>query len=96
MANVVVIQAHSLGRDRGKAALSSFETMLAKYRVKLDWSGHSAKIKGVGVGGDVQVTDNQVKVTVELGMLARAAGIDATRLQASITKRLQEAFSQPS
>lgn len=92
MANIRVQQPHQLGQDKAREALGKFEEMLAKYRVKLEWSGSKAKIKGVGVGGDVLVTNSDVTVNVELGMLARAAGVDANKLQSSIARRLQEAL----
>lgn len=92
MAQVKVQQMHALGRDVAKQKLSSFEEMLGKYRVKLEWSGHRAKIKGIGVGGDVSVSDSDVQVQVELGLAAKLAGIDAARLQGSIARRLREAL----
>lgn len=93
MASVKVQQPHTIGAAAAKAKLASFEGDLAKYKAKLDWSGHTAQVKGIGVSGNVQVTDTQVSVQLELGMLARAAGIDATRLQGSIAKRLAAAFA---
>lgn len=92
MSNVVVRQPHSLGAAGAKSKLDGFAAMLAKYKVKLDWSGNSAKIKGIGVGGGVDVTDTDVTVKVELGFAAKLAGIDPTRLQGSIAKRLQESL----
>jgi putative polyhydroxyalkanoate system protein len=92
MPNVVVRQPHTLGAAVAKSKLDGFTAMLAKYNVKLDWSGNSAKIKGIGVGGKVDVSDSEVAVTVELGFAAKLAGIDPTKLQGSIGKRLQEAL----
>ena len=93
MASVKVQQAHTVGAAAAKAKLASFESDLAKYKARLDWSGNSAQVKGIGVSGQVQVTDSSVSVNLELGMLARAAGIDAGRLQNSIAKRLAGAFA---
>jgi putative polyhydroxyalkanoate system protein len=93
MATVLVQQSHALGRDAAKTALASFEEMLGKYHVKLAWSGAKADIKGLGVSGDVIVGDSDVKVRVELGMMARAAGVDAKKLEASITRRLKESLA---
>ncbi len=93
MATVRVQQSHQLGKEAARSALHSFEEMLGKYRVKLAWSGSKADIKGTGVSGDVQVSDTTVDVKVELGMMARVAGVDATKLEASIRRRLQEALA---
>jgi putative polyhydroxyalkanoate system protein len=92
MANIRVQQPHQLSQAKAKEAVGQFEEMLGKYRAKLEWNGFSAKIKGIGVGGDVMVSDREVTVNVELGMMARAAGIDAEKLKGSIARRLQEAL----
>lgn len=93
MASVNVKQAHQLGASGAKAKLASFESDLAKYKARLEWAGNTAQVKGIGVSGNVQVTDTQVAVNLELGMLARAAGVDAGKLQTSIAKRLAAAFA---
>ncbi len=93
MASVKVQQAHALGATTAKSRLAAFEADLAKYKARLDWSGNTAQVKGIGVSGTVQVTDASVAVNLELGMLARAAGVDATKLQNSIAKRLAGAFA---
>ena len=92
MAEVRVVQAHELGADEAVRRLDSFEAMVSKFFVSLKWSGHNAKIKGPGVSGSIAVTDTQVTINFKLGMMARAAGVDAERLQGSITRRLAEAF----
>ncbi len=93
MSEVVVTQAHTLGAEQARAKISSFEEMLEKYRVKVDWKGNSGKLKGTGVSGHINVTDTDVTVKIKLGMLARAAGVDAKRLQSSIEKRLGPALA---
>ncbi len=93
MASVKVQQAHAVGAAVAKTKLTAFEADLAKYKARLDWSGNTAQVKGIGVSGTVQVTDAAVAVNLELGMLARAAGVDAGKLQNSIAKRLAAAFA---
>ena len=92
MADVKVTQAHSLSIDDAKSRVGSFEEMLQKYMVKVKWKGAHADLKGTGVSGSIDVTDSDVTVVVKLGMLAKAAGIDAGRLKGSIAKRLKAAF----
>ena len=92
MADVKVSQAHSLPLDQVRARMSEFEEMMGKYGVKASWSGNKAKLKGVGVSGDINVSDSDVAVGLKLGMMAKAAGVDAKRLEASISKRLKAAF----
>jgi putative polyhydroxyalkanoate system protein len=93
MSKVSVRQPHSVGRQEAKSRLGGFSEMLGKYGVKLNWNGDKAAVQGFGVSGELAVSDDAVQVDLALGMMARAAGVDATRLQASIAKRLAEAFA---
>ena len=66
--------------------------MIGKYGVTAVWSGNQATLKGTGVGGSITVAPRSVDVLVKLGLMARAVGVDAVRLEASIRKRLKAAF----
>jgi putative polyhydroxyalkanoate system protein len=92
MSKIRVVQAHAVNLDEARERLGDFEQAMGKYGVSLAWSGARAKIKGVGVSGEVVVTDDQVRVELKLGLIAKAAGVDAGRLQGSIEKRLTAAF----
>ena len=92
MASIKITEAHSLDSSEAKVRVSVFEEMLSKFGVKLNWSGNRAKFKGIGVSGSMNVTDSDVTVEIKLGMMAKAAGVDAKRLQGSISRRLREAF----
>ena len=81
-----------MGADAAKSALESFAQDIAKFGMKLNWSGNKATLKGTGASGDVTVTDSKVVVTVKLGMLAKAAGVDPKRLEGSIARRLASAL----
>ena len=65
---------------------------LKKFGVRLAWSGPAARIKGTGVSGSIQTSDSEVEVNLKLGLVARAAGVDAKRLEASLARRLAEAL----
>ena len=92
MSKISVRQAHALPREDVRDRLSSFSQMLGKYGVKMVWSGDKATVKGMGVSGGVAVSEGDVQVDLKLGMLAKAAGVDASRLQGSIARRLAEAL----
>lgn len=92
MADVRVTQPHSLSRDDAKQKMGGFEEMMKKYGVDAKWSGSHADLKGTGVKGSIDIADSDVRVELKLGMLAKAAGIDAARLEKSIGRRLKEAF----
>lgn len=93
MSNITVKQTHSLGVEEAKKALAAFEGDIAKFGMKLVWSGSRAELKGTGASGDVLVTAEQVTVNVKLGMVAKMAGVDAKRVEGSLTKRLAAALN---
>ena len=93
MSKVVVQQNHSLSPEEAISKISGFQEMRAKYGVKANWKGHHANLKGLGVSGTIEVTSSAVIVTLKLGILAKAAGIDSQRLQKSIEKRLGPALA---
>lgn len=92
MADVNVVETHALSKDEAKARVVKFEDQLAKYHMKAKWNGNEAELKGTGASGSIVVTDKDVKVNVKLGMLARAAGIDAARVESAVKKRLRAAL----
>ena len=93
MAEIKVVEAHGTDVESAIGLISSFEEMMKKYGVKVAWSGPNGKIKGMGVSGDIAVDATNATVRLKLGMMARAAGVDPVRLEASIKKRLVAAFS---
>lgn len=92
MSDVRVSQAHSHGAAEARSRIQPFEDMMAKYGVKCTWKGNNGKLKGTGVSGTIQVTDDSVDVLVKLGMMAKAVGVKADKLEASIKKRLVAAL----
>ena len=93
MSTIRVRRGHALGADRARQALASFASEMAKFGMKAEWRGNTATLKGTGASGDIAVTDDSVVITVKLGLLAKAAGIDATRLERSIEKRIDAALA---
>lgn len=96
MSTVSVKQPHRLPLAEARSRLSTFEETLSKYGVKLKWKGDRAEIDGTGVSGDVSVSSTDVSVQIKLGLLARAAGVDAAKLQGSLEKRLAAALAPSS
>lgn len=92
MSNVTVRQSHSLSVAEARSRLSVFEETLGKFGVKLKWKGDRAEIDGTGVSGGVTVAAGHVSVDIKLGLLAKAAGVDAGKLQGSLEKRLAAAL----
>jgi len=93
MSDVRVVEAHNCTATEAIGKIASFEDMLKKYGVRPKWTGTSAKIKSPGVKGSIEIDDTNVTVALKLGLMAKAAGIDASRLEGSIRKRLKAAFA---
>jgi len=92
MADVNVKEPHALSESDAISRVQSFEEMLQKYGVKSTWKGPKAELKGTGVSGTIAISSSDVTITLKLGLLAKAAGIDADRLAGSIQKRLKSAL----
>ena len=92
MSTIKISQPHSLPVDSAREKLAAFEETMSKYGVTAKWSGAQATLKGMAVSGGIDISDSMVDITLKLGMMARAAGVDPVRLQASIEKRLKAAF----
>jgi putative polyhydroxyalkanoate system protein len=93
MSTIRVEQPHTKSIEEAKQAVEAFgDDMKARYGLKLEWAGTQAKLKGTGASGDVSVKADAVVVQVKLGMLAKAAGIKADKVEASIKKRLAAAL----
>ena len=93
MSTVKVCEPHSgLPLEEIKSRLQAFEQDVAKYGLKMSWSGDRADLKGTGASGDIQVDAGMVTVTIKLGMVAKVAGIKPDLLERSIRKRLQAAL----
>ncbi len=92
MSTITVTEPHNLTVDEAVSRLSVFEEMVSKFGVSLKWNGAIADIKGMGVGGKIQVTESDATIVLKLGMLARAAGVDAERLKSSVSRRVRTAF----
>lgn len=94
MSTIRVEQPHNKSIDDAKAAIDVFgKDMKDKYGLGLDWSGDTAKLKGLGASGEIGVGPDRVVVEVKLGMMAKAAGIKADKVEASIKKRLASALA---
>lgn len=91
-ADVVVVEKHMGTPEEAREKIASFQQMLDKYGVKPEWRGNHAKLKGLGVKGTIDVDAENVRVELSLGMMAKAAGVKADKLEGSIRKRLQKSF----
>jgi len=92
MATISIERSHTLSLDQARAAIGKFEGDLQRFGLKAEWKGNVAQLKGTGASGEIRIDQSRVTIEIKLGLLAKAAGIDATRVQASIEKRLDAAL----
>ena len=92
MSTIKISQLHNLSIEEARGKLTSFEETMSKYGVSAKWSGAKATLKGMAVSGGIDISASKVDITLKLGMMARAAGVDPVRLKASIEKRLKASF----
>jgi putative polyhydroxyalkanoate system protein len=95
MSNVRVREPHTLGTAEALRRIADFEEMLKKYGVKASWKGNHADVSGLGVKGTIDVSEQEARVELTLGFVAKAAGVDGAKLEGSIRKRLRAAFDRP-
>ena len=93
MPEIRVVQPHSLGVAEAKQRLGGFQELLAKYRVRVDWTGDEGRLAGVpGVGGEVRVRSADVEVHVTVSRMVVLMGLDPKKLEATVRRRLAEAL----
>jgi putative polyhydroxyalkanoate system protein len=94
MGTISILQEHTLSVDEARGRLAAFEEQMSSYGAKLVWKGPRADVTGLGVSGSAVITESTVELTLKLGMLARAAGVDEERLRSSIARRLVIALAE--
>ncbi len=94
VSTINISQPHNLSIEEARAKLASFEETMSKYGVNAKWDGAKATLKGMAVSGGIDIGADKLDIVLKLGMMARAAGVDSTRLKSSIEKRLKAAFGE--
>lgn len=93
MANITVEVPHSHSVAEVQRRLSGFSDDLQRFGASLKWKANRAEVQGFGVSGDVVCEANRVRVTLKLGLAAKVAGVDPTRLENTIRRRLESALA---
>ena len=90
MARITVERAHSLGKEGARAKAEKLAHKLKEqYGLEPSWSGDTLNLKRSGVNGTLQISENNVKVDVELGMLMSAmSGMIQSEIERSLDKAL--------
>ena len=91
MARISVERTHSLGLEAAREkARPLVEKLASQYGLTPTWAGDTVKLKRSGVNGTLLISDNNVKVDVELGLLMSAM---SGTIKSEIEKALDKALS---
>ena len=90
MAHISVERTHSLGLEAAREkARPLVEKLASQYGLTPTWAGDTVKLKRSGVNGTLLISDNNVKVDVELGLLMSAmSGMIQAEIERSLDKAL--------
>ncbi|WP_085316265.1 polyhydroxyalkanoic acid system family protein [Derxia lacustris] len=90
MTTISINRKHTLGLERAKAASQRVVDKLSeKFGLESHWEGNALKFARPGVEGRLDVSETQVDVKIELGlMLAAFAAPIEQQLAASIDKAI--------
>lgn len=90
MARISVERAHGLGKAAAREKADQLAQKLAgQYGLEPQWSGDTLNLKRSGVKGAVHVSDEKIRVDVELGLLMSAM---SGTIKAEIERALDKAL----
>lgn len=73
MAKISLIRPHTMGVARARQIVDQVAAELAtKHQVKSAWQGNTLDLSRSGLKGSLAVTDTEVNIRVELGLLLSA------------------------
>ena len=91
MAHISVERAHGLGKEAAREKADKLAQKLSdQYGLEPHWSGDTLNLKRSGVKGAVHVSDDSIKVDVELGLMMSAM---SSMIKAEIEKALDKALA---
>lgn len=92
MADVEVRKAHGVSLDEAKKVAEQIADQLrSQYKLDGTWSGNTLKFAGSAVkAGTLEVDSSEVRVSITLGMLAKAF---KGKIQSEIERNLNQLFT---
>ncbi|MGE8149310.1 polyhydroxyalkanoic acid system family protein [Pseudomonas frederiksbergensis] len=90
MARISVERAHSLGKEAARVKADLLAQKLSEqYGLEPSWSGDTLNLKRSGVKGAVLVSEDSIKVDVELGLMMSAmSGMIKSEIEKALDKAL--------
>lgn len=91
MATIDVRRKHSVGKDGARAAAEEIAGRMEKQLGgNFHWDGDALKFKRSGASGEIHVADDEVRVSVDLGLMYRPM---KGMIEGKINEYLDEKFS---
>jgi putative polyhydroxyalkanoate system protein len=91
MPNIDIRREHGRSLESAKEAVDETAKALSqRFSVSTEWDGDTLRFQRGGLSGQIEVTQAEVHVTVELGLLF---GAMKPMIEGEIQRRLDESFS---
>ncbi|QQR88962.1 MAG: polyhydroxyalkanoic acid system family protein [Myxococcales bacterium] len=88
MSAIDIRKTHTLGKDKAREAAESLSGMLKdKFQVQTQWDGDVLKFERSGAKGSIAISDTDVHVKVELGLMLKAF---KGQVEGQVTKYLEK------
>ncbi|MEE8410227.1 MAG: polyhydroxyalkanoic acid system family protein [Myxococcota bacterium] len=92
MSHIKIERRHTLGAAVAKGRVAEIEPMLRdRFGIRIEWNGTNATFKGRGVSGSARITDDQLKIELELGLIVRPF---AGKIRRVMEKNIDEALGR--
>jgi putative polyhydroxyalkanoate system protein len=90
MARISVERAHGLGKEAAREKAEKLAQKLSEqYGLEPQWSGDTLNLKRTGVKGAVHVSEDSIRVDVELGLVMSAmSGMIKSEIEKALDKAL--------
>ena len=90
MATIDVRRAHTIGKDKARAAAESVaERLRDKIQISYQWAGDDLRFERTGARGAIHVTDREVHVEIDLSLVLRPM---KGKIEGKVHKYLDEAL----
>ena len=94
MAQISIRKKHCLGRQGARRTADKLASSLAEeYRANCSWQGDELLFSSTGVSGKLQVTEQEVAIDVNLGLMLRPL---KAKIESGIVARLDEILDDDS
>ncbi len=91
MATIDIRRPHAIGKDRARSAAETVAQRLEqKLQIRYHWDGDDLKFERSGASGCIHVTDQEVRVLVDLGLMLRPM---KGKVEQKVHQYLDEALS---